>query len=313
MRLLHGLPRRHAGLRVPGRRRPGRRAATSSPSRGSPTAAGTCIRCSRRSSRPEPCSAGSARRDCSSPRTTCSPGTRTRPTPTCARRWPGTCAGAPATRRSSTRCGWLASRLREPGAGGCRGGRVTRLVLSGCHVVTMDAGRAEHASGYVVVDGNLIAAVGAGQVPEAFAGARGGRRFRVRGHARADQHPPSPVPVGDARAGRRLDAVRLADRAVSGLGEDRRADRARRGDRGAGLAGQDRLHDEYRPPLRVPARRRRRARRDHRGGPGCRPAVSSDAGVDGPGRLVGRLAARRGRRGHRRDPGRDRRGDRGLP
>ncbi len=48
---------------------------------------------------------------------------------------------------------------------------MTRLVLSGCHVVTMDAGRAEHASGYIVVDGNRIAAVGAGQVPDTFAGA----------------------------------------------------------------------------------------------------------------------------------------------
>jgi cytosine/adenosine deaminase-related metal-dependent hydrolase len=49
---------------------------------------------------------------------------------------------------------------------------VSQLVLSGCHVVTMDATRAEHAGGYVVVDGNQIAAVGAGQVPDAYAGAR---------------------------------------------------------------------------------------------------------------------------------------------
>ena len=49
---------------------------------------------------------------------------------------------------------------------------MSQLVLSGCHVVTMDAARAEHAGGYVVVDGNQIAAVGAGQVPAAYAGAR---------------------------------------------------------------------------------------------------------------------------------------------
>jgi cytosine/adenosine deaminase-related metal-dependent hydrolase len=49
---------------------------------------------------------------------------------------------------------------------------VTQLVLSGCHVVTMDAGRAEHTGGYVVVDGNQIAAVGAGPVPDAYQGAR---------------------------------------------------------------------------------------------------------------------------------------------
>jgi cytosine/adenosine deaminase-related metal-dependent hydrolase len=49
---------------------------------------------------------------------------------------------------------------------------VTALVLSGCHVVTMDGERAEHAAGYVAVDGNRIAAVGEGQVPAGFDGAR---------------------------------------------------------------------------------------------------------------------------------------------
>ena len=46
---------------------------------------------------------------------------------------------------------------------------MTDVVLSGCHVVTMDADRAEHASGYVAVTGNRIAAAGSGAVPEAFA------------------------------------------------------------------------------------------------------------------------------------------------
>ncbi len=45
---------------------------------------------------------------------------------------------------------------------------MTVFVLDGCHVVTMDAGRAEHARGYVAVNGNRIAAAGAGEVPEAF-------------------------------------------------------------------------------------------------------------------------------------------------
>ncbi len=45
---------------------------------------------------------------------------------------------------------------------------MTSFVLSGCHVVTMDGARSEHASGYVAVHGNRIAAVGAGQVPAAF-------------------------------------------------------------------------------------------------------------------------------------------------
>ena len=43
-------------------------------------------------------------RACSSRPTTCSPATRTPTTPRSARRWPATCAAAPATRRSSTPC-----------------------------------------------------------------------------------------------------------------------------------------------------------------------------------------------------------------
>ncbi|HUJ07583.1 MAG TPA: 8-oxoguanine deaminase [Streptosporangiaceae bacterium] len=49
---------------------------------------------------------------------------------------------------------------------------MTQFVLSGCHVVTMDGQRAEHAGGYVAVDGNQIAAVGPGAVPEAYRSAR---------------------------------------------------------------------------------------------------------------------------------------------
>ena len=43
---------------------------------------------------------------------------------------------------------------------------MTALVLDGCAVVTMDAGRAEHASGHVVVDGQRITAVGPGPAPD---------------------------------------------------------------------------------------------------------------------------------------------------
>jgi cytosine/adenosine deaminase-related metal-dependent hydrolase len=39
-------------------------------------------------------------------------------------------------------------------------------VVDGCAVVTMDAGRTEHAVGHVVVEGNRITAVGAGSAPE---------------------------------------------------------------------------------------------------------------------------------------------------
>ena len=55
-----------AGLRLPGRRRAGRGPRRASPSRGWPTARASCTRSSRRSSRPAPSSAASARRACSS-------------------------------------------------------------------------------------------------------------------------------------------------------------------------------------------------------------------------------------------------------
>ena len=57
------------------------------------------------------------------------PHTRRRPTPRSARRWPATCAAAPATRRSSTRCVWP-----PPGcATSCT------LVIDGAAIATVDA------------------------------------------------------------------------------------------------------------------------------------------------------------------------------
>ena len=105
VRLVHGLPRRRAGLRLPGRRRPGRgprgrhRRGPGRRRRAAPGAAGVPrgrrgavrllhARADRRRARP----AGARR--------------RARATRRSARRWPATCAAAPATRRSSTRCGW---------------------------------------------------------------------------------------------------------------------------------------------------------------------------------------------------------------
>jgi cytosine/adenosine deaminase-related metal-dependent hydrolase len=46
-----------------------------------------------------------------------------------------------------------------------RGGSVTAFALRGCHVVTMDAGRAEYAGGYIAIDGNRIVGVGDGGGP----------------------------------------------------------------------------------------------------------------------------------------------------
>jgi cytosine/adenosine deaminase-related metal-dependent hydrolase len=49
---------------------------------------------------------------------------------------------------------------------------VTGIVLAGCHVLTLNPGRDEHAGGYVAVDGDRITEVGTGPVPERHAGAR---------------------------------------------------------------------------------------------------------------------------------------------
>jgi len=49
---------------------------------------------------------------------------------------------------------------------------VTSLVINGCAVVTVDAQRAEHATGHVLVDGQRITAVGPGPGPADLPGAR---------------------------------------------------------------------------------------------------------------------------------------------
>jgi cytosine/adenosine deaminase-related metal-dependent hydrolase len=49
---------------------------------------------------------------------------------------------------------------------------VSRTVLDGCSVVTMDGARAEYASGHVVTDGTRITAVGEGPAPRDLEGAR---------------------------------------------------------------------------------------------------------------------------------------------
>jgi cytosine/adenosine deaminase-related metal-dependent hydrolase len=54
---------------------------------------------------------------------------------------------------------------------------MSSTIISGAHVVTMDAGRAEYRSGYVVVDGNRIVETGSGPAP----GDEGGRVVDGRG------------------------------------------------------------------------------------------------------------------------------------
>ena len=77
--------------------------------------------------------------------------------------------------------------------------------------------------------------------------------------------------------------------ALPGVGPHRRARRQRRRPRWSGLAGPHRLHDEHRPPLRVPPRRRRPAGRRDRGRARGRPALPPHPRLDGPGRAHGGL------------------------
>jgi cytosine/adenosine deaminase-related metal-dependent hydrolase len=58
---------------------------------------------------------------------------------------------------------------------------VTRLVLDGCAIVTMDGQRAEYASGHVVVDGNVITAIGPGLADQPAPGDEDARRVDARG------------------------------------------------------------------------------------------------------------------------------------
>ncbi len=49
---------------------------------------------------------------------------------------------------------------------------MTTFTLNGCHILTMNAERAEYGAGYIVVTGNQITAVGAGPVPAELAAGR---------------------------------------------------------------------------------------------------------------------------------------------
>ena len=186
-----------------------------------------------------------------------------------------------------------------------------RTILDGGTVVTMDGARTEHATGHVVIENGRIAAVGAGRA--GGAGRPAHRRHRLPRHPGAGEHAPPPLPVGDPGAGRRRGPVRLAHHAVPGLGRHRRGHRRRRRGGRAGLAGPHRVHHLHRPPLRLPGRRRGRARRRDLCGPTGRPAVHAHAGLDGPRPARRRFAAGPRGRGHRHHPGRECRGDRHPP
>ncbi len=97
-----------------------------------------------------------------------------------------------------------------------------RIVIEGCAVATVDADGTE----YTRRARRRSTATGS---PRSAPGRRRGRR--TRGSTRSGclatpgprQLPPPPLPVGHARAGAAGDAVRVAGRAVPGLGAHRRA------------------------------------------------------------------------------------------
>ena len=142
---------------------------------------------------------------------------------------------------------------------------------------------------------------------------RAHRRPRLPGHAGARELPPPPLPVGHAWPRTAGHAVRVARRALSGVGARRRRGRVGGRPRRPGRARALWLLDLDRPPLRLPGRRRRPARGRDRGGARPGRPLPPVPRVDGPRTVRRRTAARRGRRGPRRDPRGERGGHRPLP
>ena len=147
-----------------------------------------------------------------------------------------------------------------------------RTILDGATVVTMDGARTEHATGHVVVENGRIAAVGAGRAPAEL----GGPRIDVTGclvtpglvntHHHLYQWVTRGLAVDDGLFGWLTTLYPV----WGGIDEDIVGAAA-----AAGLAwlAAHRLHHLHRPPLRLPGRRRRRARRRDRRGPPGRAAL----------------------------------------
>ena len=120
-------------------------------------------------------------------------------------------------RRSSGRRRASSARPRPASANRTRARRdasATTLYANG-FVVTMDDAGTEHESGWLLVDGTTIAAVGSGAEPAAAA------RVDLRGrgrHAGPRQHAPPPLPDAHPRPGPAGRPLHLAARAVSRSG-----------------------------------------------------------------------------------------------
>ena len=102
--------------------------------------------------------------------------------------------------------------------------RLAEAVLDGCAVATMDGDRTEHAVGHVVVDGARIESVAEGRAPRDLP-TRRTSTGPAASRPRLREHPPPPLPVADPRDGGRRHVVRLADRALPGVGRARRGHR----------------------------------------------------------------------------------------
>ena len=271
VRLLHGLPRRRAGVRLPGRRRAGAGPRGRAPSRGSPQ---------RR--RAAPGAAGVRRRRRGPVRLLHARAARRRRTTCCAR---DPAPADPEIREALAgnlcRCtGYekILDAVRLAGRRGRAGDAVMRTRdrgLRGRH-----DGRGRHRARRPGTSSSRAT----GSPRSAGPGARRRRRRdrvvdgdRLPGHARPGQHPPPPLPVGHPRARRRRDAVRVADHALPGLGRHRRArscDVAARGGAGAGWrrTGCTTATDHH---YVFPRGWRRRVRRRDRGGRGGRACAST--------------------------------------
>ena len=127
-------------------------------------------------------------------------------------------------------------------------------------------GRDRARDGHLVIEGDRIVAVGEGPAPATRRGARASTARGCLATPGPRQLPPPPLPVGHARPRPAGDALRVARRALSGLGARRRRGRVGGRPRRAGRARALGLLDLDRPPLRLPGRRRRPARGRDRGG-----------------------------------------------
>ena len=185
------------------------------------------------------------------------------------------------------------------------------LVIEGCAIATVDGAGTEYADGHIVVEDNLITAVGEGAAP----GHAGARRIDGRGClatpglVNAHHHLYQWATRGRAEQGTLFEWLTELYPVWAEIDDEITWAAARAGLAALARSGCSTSTDHHYvfPPARRPARGRDR---------GCgldRPALSPVPWLDGPRARRRRPATRQHRRGPRRDPGRQRSGDRPLP